>query len=125
MSGEVPERYPCPCCGYRVHDSPCSHEICPVCYWEDDPVRLRWPQYRGGANRESLLEAQCNFQNIGAAAARTSRLTRSPADGEILDPGFRPADPEVDDFEALDDQASAWPSNRTALYWWRPAYWRK
>jgi Cysteine-rich CPCC len=30
---------------------PGSYEICPVCFWDDDLVQLRWPTYAGGANQ--------------------------------------------------------------------------
>jgi hypothetical protein len=30
---------------------PGSYEICPVCFWDDDLVQLRWPTYAGGANK--------------------------------------------------------------------------
>ena len=125
MAEQPSNRYPCPCCGHRVHEAPGAYETCPICYWEDDPIQLRWPQYRGGANQESLIEAQHNFRTIGASEERVAHLTRAPADGESLDPGFRPVDPDTDNLESPDDPPSAWPANRTALYWWRPTYWRK
>lgn len=54
-------KYPCPCCGYLVFDeSPGSHEICPICFWEDDLTQLRFPLMSGGANPVSLIEAQEN-----------------------------------------------------------------
>jgi len=43
--------YPCPCCGHRIFDEPPgSCDICKICFWEDDNVQLRWPDYAGGAN---------------------------------------------------------------------------
>ena len=51
--------YPCPCCGFLVFEEPSgSFEICPLCGWEDDSVQLQAPGYAGGANAESLCEAQ-------------------------------------------------------------------
>lgn len=51
--------YPCPACGFKVFDDiPGSHDLCPVCGWEDDDVQLRFPGMRGGANGESLFEHQ-------------------------------------------------------------------
>jgi hypothetical protein len=51
--------YPCPACGFEVYDGPAgSYAVCPVCDWEDDPVQLRFPAMRGGANRASLFEWQ-------------------------------------------------------------------
>ena len=60
--------YPCPCCGFLVLAGPLgSYEICRICGWEDDEVQQRWPGYRGGANVESLCEAQTSFvRRIGA-----------------------------------------------------------
>jgi hypothetical protein len=37
---------------------PGTYEICEVCDWEDDPVQLRFPNMRGGANKISLVESQ-------------------------------------------------------------------
>lgn len=49
---------PCPCCGCRTLDEIGAYEICDVCGWEDDPVQSTDPDYRGGANKESLNEAR-------------------------------------------------------------------
>ncbi|MEW9515873.1 CPCC family cysteine-rich protein [Streptomyces tubercidicus] len=38
----------------------------PVCFWEDDGVRFRWPAMGGGANKVSLIETQCSYQDFGA-----------------------------------------------------------
>ena len=52
-------RYSCPACGFLVFSEvPGSYEICAVCGWEDDPVQLANPCTEGGANRESLKDAQ-------------------------------------------------------------------
>lgn len=53
------EEFPCPCCGFLTFDEPPgSYAICGVCGWEDDHVQLRFPNMSGGANKESLYEAQ-------------------------------------------------------------------
>lgn len=54
-----------------MDEPPGSYNICDVCGWEDDHVQLAHPRMRGGANHESLVEAQ--------AAA----LERFPIDLEI------------------------------------------
>jgi Cysteine-rich CPCC len=119
------DRYPCPCCGYRTLDEPPgSYEICRVCFWEDDLVQLRWPTYAGGANKPSLAEAQQAFAAMGAKQERVLHLVRPPAADEIRDPGWRPVTNE-DDFEPLTDERADWPADRTALYWWRPTFWRR
>lgn len=37
----------CPVCGKSQVE---EYEICPVCFWENDPVQLWKPQLAGGAN---------------------------------------------------------------------------
>jgi hypothetical protein len=118
------DRHPCPCCGHLVHDEPRgSHEICPVCFWEDDLVQLRRPTTTG-ANRVSLIEAQRNVQRFGARDQRGLRFTRRPLPDEPLDPLWRPIDPQRDSFEDPDDPV-LWPDHQPDLYWWRPSFWRR
>lgn len=45
----------CPCCGKMKVE---EYEICDVCYWQNDPVQFRNPDYKGGANVMSLNEAR-------------------------------------------------------------------
>jgi hypothetical protein len=119
-------RSPCPCCGHLVHDDgPGSSLICPVCFWEDDPLQLRWPHYAGGANKVSLVEAQRNYQSVGAKQVERLEHVREPGEDEPVDAGFRPIDPTIDSFEETFVQEEAWPEDRTVLYWWRPTFWRR
>jgi len=61
------QRCPCVCCGHlTLDDPPSSDQICPMCFWQDDAVQLRWPDFASGANPCSLREAQRNFQRYGA-----------------------------------------------------------
>ncbi|USS52774.1 CPCC family cysteine-rich protein (plasmid) [Ralstonia pseudosolanacearum] len=32
--------------------------MCPICLWEDDPTQSVDPEYEGGANGRSLIEAR-------------------------------------------------------------------
>lgn len=59
----APILHPCPCCGFRTlaEEERGSFDICPVCTWEDDLVQYHDPDYRGGANGESLNEARAAF----------------------------------------------------------------
>jgi hypothetical protein len=92
----IESRFTCPCCGYRtLHESPGSHSICKVCFWEDDHVQLLDPAYRGGANSPSLIECQANYLRHGACEERFVANVRSPEADESRDPDWRPAD-EVD-----------------------------
>lgn len=57
--------YPCPACGFLVFsETSGSYEICELCGWEDDHVQLVHPRLQGGANRESLVEAQTRALKI-------------------------------------------------------------
>lgn len=59
MNEEPKIDYPCPSCGFLMfNEPPGSYSICSICGWEDDHVQLRFPAMRGGANKESLYEAQ-------------------------------------------------------------------
>ncbi|MEU4097400.1 CPCC family cysteine-rich protein [Streptomyces sp. NPDC026673] len=121
-------RRPCPCCGHLVFDVedgwPGSYAICPVCFWEDDRVRLRWPFMPGGANTVSLVEAQGNFRAYGACDQRGRRFARPPADDEPRDRDWRPIDPVADEFEGwTGDTRRPWPDDLSVLCWWLPSFW--
>lgn len=87
-------RYPCPCCGLWTLTEPTggSCAICPVCFWEDDPVQQDDPQYAGGANHVSLATARLNYIRIGACEAEFLPSVRSPKVEEI--PTWRSRLPE-------------------------------
>ena len=72
--------FPCPCCGYRTlnEQPPGTFGICPVCYWEDDPVQYADPDLAGGANEVSLSVARRNFAECGAAEERFRQFVRPP-----------------------------------------------
>ncbi|NBH03564.1 hypothetical protein GTY80_09955 [Amycolatopsis sp. SID8362] len=122
----MPAEYPCPCCGHRAFEKPPgSHEICSVCFWEDDWQQLRWPDLAGGANSTSLLDAQRAYVETGAVEIRFTALVRPPRAAEPLDDGWRPIDLAIDDFEPMGVRDLPWPADMTALYWWRPTFWRR
>jgi rubrerythrin len=58
------QKYQCPCCGLRTlnRPPPGTYEVCPVCWWEDDPEQFADPDLRGGANVESLHECREAFR---------------------------------------------------------------
>ena len=72
--------YVCPCCGYLTLGEPPTgtYEICAVCYWEDDGVQFRDPNYEGGANRVSLNQARENFRVHGVSETRFKSHVRPP-----------------------------------------------
>jgi hypothetical protein len=103
-------------------DAPGSYEICPLCFWEDDLVQLRWPNYGGGANRPSLIEAQANVRRYGAMESRFKENVRPPHFDEPLDPEWRAFDPSRDDVEDCvsgHDYGDSYHDDRTTYYYWR------
>jgi Cysteine-rich CPCC len=114
----------CPCCGYLTFsEKPGSYEICPICFWEDDQVQLRWPALAGGANKPSLADAQKTFATIGACEERLLGHVRRPGPADAREPGWRPVT-NVDSFEPVDVPEADWPPDLTVLYWWRSSFWR-
>lgn len=86
--------YVCPCCGYKTLAAEYrgSHEICPICFWEDDGVQFDDPDFEGGANPMSLRQAQRNFQLLGACEEAMSSFVRQPAADDEKDENWRPQD---------------------------------
>lgn len=127
LDARGPGQWPCPCCGYRtLHEGPGDYDRCPVCFWEDAGEQLRWPMLADGPNGISLIEAQRNYGEMGASHAESRADVRKPKPGEERDPGWRPIDPALDDFEAgpQDPRNLPWPP-ADELYWWRPTYFRR
>jgi ribosomal protein L37AE/L43A len=84
MVKKINNKYQCPCCGYYTleEEAPGSFEICHVCGWEDDNVQYYAPNFRGGANEMSLIEAKKNYLEIGAVDVRFLDSVRPPLDSE-------------------------------------------
>jgi hypothetical protein len=122
----VENLYPCPCCGYLVFSQPPgSYQLCSICFWEDDSIQLRWPDWGGGANAPSLRESQLNVARLGAMEERFIRNVRPPGANERVDDGWRPIEAGRDLFEPRGVQERPWPDDLTVLYWWRPTFWRR
>ncbi|HRH59738.1 MAG TPA: CPCC family cysteine-rich protein [Chitinophagaceae bacterium] len=88
------EKFPCPCCGYKTFDNKPdgSYDICPVCFWEDDPIQLDDPDYEGGANPMSLRQAQQNFLEFGACDRDMLQNVRQPTKDEERDKDWQSLD---------------------------------
>jgi len=88
---EIRLKYTCPCCGYRTLDKapPGTYIICPVCFWEDDPVQFDDPNFEGGANIESLKQAQQNFIKYGWSSPEMRQNTRKPNSSEPKDVNWK------------------------------------
>lgn len=102
-------RVNCQCCGYLTCDETelRNYAICPVCFWEDDPV---WPPldnldyYVGGANKVSLAQGRANFLEFGACEERCKQFTRPPKRREHPPEGPDP-DAYFRHFERLANEA--------------------
>ena len=81
----MPTRCPCPCCGFLTlsETPPGTFEICPVCYWEDDPLQYRDRDLAGGANKVSLNQARANYAQSGAMSRDFVALVRKPQQEEV------------------------------------------
>lgn len=60
------------------HDEAIYHDICPVCFWENDPIQNDDENYTGGANDISLLEARSNYRKFGAIKPKYIKNVRPP-----------------------------------------------
>ncbi|GAA1612615.1 hypothetical protein GCM10009789_78570 [Kribbella sancticallisti] len=120
------ERFPCVCCGHlTMGEPPGSYEICPVCFWEDDLIQLRWATTVRGANRLPLAEAQQNYRAYGACDEHGRQFVRAPLPDEPVEPAWRPIEPDHDSFEDLaSEERVPWPDPYTTLYWWTDDFWR-
>ncbi len=69
--------YPCPCCGSYTLREQGAYEICPVCFWEDDPFQSENENDPEGANKISLSDARKNYRVFGACDAEFVRSVRA------------------------------------------------
>ncbi|WP_201772947.1 CPCC family cysteine-rich protein [Devosia riboflavina] len=78
-------RFPCSCCGFLTYVYPPAggYEVCPVCFWEDDPVQAADENYAGGANRVSLSTTRRNFREYGAKDRLSLPHVRPPEPREL------------------------------------------
>jgi Cysteine-rich CPCC len=92
---------PCPCCGYRTLPERGYFELCPVCWWEDDPGQADQPWAWGGPNGISLVEAQQAYLRYGAKAVEDVSRVRAPHPDETRDLDWRPHDPADGELHSL------------------------
>ncbi len=60
-----------------------TFDLCPVCFWEDDPAQFDDHNYEGGANIVSLRQGQANFRDFGASEKRFVSMVRPPQGDEM------------------------------------------
>ncbi|MGG3943704.1 CPCC family cysteine-rich protein [Peribacillus psychrosaccharolyticus] len=85
-------KYTCTCCGYKTLDEepPGTHDICNICFWEDDYVQYSDPDFEGGANIPSLRQAQKNYLVLGACEERVIEFVRKPNEKDEKDSDWKP-----------------------------------
>lgn len=78
-------RFACPCCGNLTlaAEPPGTFSLCEVCWWEDDPVQFANPEYEGGANAPSLLQARMFYKSIGVSDPHLKGHERAPRPEEL------------------------------------------
>jgi len=64
VDGEVELLATCPCCRYRSLSERGAHQICRVCFWEDDGTSDA--DHVSGPNHMTLRDARLNVQRFGA-----------------------------------------------------------
>ena len=84
-TADIKLRYRCPCCGFYTLPEPAGgkYNICPVCWWEDDPVQMDDEDYEGGANEVSLRQARKNYMDFGASDERFIDKVREATEEEL------------------------------------------
>jgi hypothetical protein len=119
--------FPCPCCGYKVHNVCCGYKPCPICRWEDSPEQLRNPFKALAPNRISLLEAQGNFMQSGVSNALRAADKNVPKSTDMRDSEWRPIYSE-DSFDPPDiSYPLIFPPDipYSTLYYWSPNFWNR
>jgi hypothetical protein len=108
---------PCPACGFlTLKDAYGSYALCDVCGWEDDQVQLANPACGGGANSESLIEAQ-------AAALARYPLNLQVTNGVPRDSRWRPLDAAEISSAQRERGDEYW--KKTGILELRDCYWMK
>ena len=81
---DEPKKYKCPCCGYYTFDKKDrAYDICPVCFWEDDPEQYANPLMANGANHVSLATARINYKHFAACDPEMKKYVRGAKKDEL------------------------------------------
>jgi hypothetical protein len=78
----------CPCCGYKTISSDGDYDICPICFWEDDPFQKE-NVYDLGANNIPLIEAQKNYLKFGVSEKQFIDNVRKPNKQDKREPNWK------------------------------------
>jgi len=83
------KKYTCPCCGYKTLENEHEYDICPICFWEDDPLQYDEIDL-SGANHVSLRQAQKNYSKFGACQKDMLKHVRKPNENDVKDSSWEP-----------------------------------
>ena len=53
----------CPCCERFLFEANGGFEICGICKWENDKKQNNDPRFKGGANKDCLVDYRIRFRN--------------------------------------------------------------
>ncbi|WP_373413098.1 CPCC family cysteine-rich protein [Brevibacillus laterosporus] len=89
VRGKMEMKKTCPCCRYITLKSE-LHDICEICFWQDDPNFWERPDEVGGANGDlSLRQAQQNYLSYGACEECCVDVVRPPNERDIRDHAWK------------------------------------
>jgi formate/nitrite transporter FocA (FNT family) len=81
---DEPKKYKCPCCGHFTFEKKeRAYDICPVCFWEDDPEQFNNPMMPNGANHVCLATARINYRHFAACDPEMKKYVRGPKKDEL------------------------------------------
>lgn len=75
--------FPCACCGSLTIHEPGDYELCPVCFWEDDPDQQQDAAFEFGANGYSLDFAKASYAATGSSHPSFRFRVRHPLPSEL------------------------------------------
>lgn len=80
-------KYKCLCCGYRTLDERGGYDICPICFWEDEPGQREDDlDKKSGANHGlTMRQAKENYKRFGACEESMIKNVRKPNEDEIME----------------------------------------
>jgi hypothetical protein len=61
-------KYKCPVCGNFTIEQ--KFDICPICYWEYDPIDIKNPELISNSNKLSLYVARSNYCKYGISSLK-------------------------------------------------------
>ena len=81
-----PEKFPCPCCGYKTFPVPREDAlafICPVCFWENDVFDPGEDQPSDENRGMTLAEGREAYRRLGAVREEFLQHVRPPLPEEV------------------------------------------